>query len=104
MPTEVRRDELDSRPALIWRGALMVGASFFLVRFLRSEMPFCFSDMVRGSLTGEFYADGQCCLGRVRCVWRVRCVGSCGLCGGGRCDVRFPCDYTVVGGAVPPCV
>lgn len=33
--------------ALIWRGALMVGAFFLLLspRFLRSEMPFCFSDM-----------------------------------------------------------
>ena len=46
--------------ALIWRGALMVGASFFLVRFLRREMPFCFSDMAGGSLTGELYADDVC--------------------------------------------
>jgi hypothetical protein len=35
--------------ALIWRGALMVGGPFFLdlsPRFLRREMPFCFSDML----------------------------------------------------------
>lgn len=40
--------------ALICRGALMVGGAFFLLlspRFLRSEMPFCFSDMLPARLT-----------------------------------------------------
>jgi hypothetical protein len=59
------RPELGSEPAaaaatptgigaLICRGALMVGGAFFLLlspRFLRREMPFCFSDMLPARLT-----------------------------------------------------
>lgn len=71
-------DSLDGRPeldsvvppmpapagigALICRGALMVGGALFLAlspRFLRREMPFCFSDMV-ARVVGELQpGDGQ---------------------------------------------
>ena len=57
--------------ALICRGALMVGGAFFLLlspRFLRREMPFCFSDMLPAEMTAPGMCRGKqsCAGGRSR--------------------------------------